>query len=67
MTNLLEASLQIHLIFPLFRLMEALLWVLRPVRQGVSFHDTHVVNTVCLLLPQVPDKKVALLFVTSGG
>ena len=58
---LLEASLQINLLFPLFLLMEALLWVLRPVCQGVSFYDTDVMNTVCPLLPEVPDKKVFFL------
>ena len=41
--------------------MEALLWVLRPVRQDVSVNDTHVVNTVCPMLTGVPDKKVALM------
>ena len=38
-----------------------LIWYLW--QQGnVSVHDTHVVNTVVPLLPEVPDKKVALLF-----
>ena len=59
---LLEAGLRIHLIFPSLRLVEALLWVLRPVCQGVSVHDTHVVNTVCPLMSEVQYKKVVLLF-----
>ena len=62
MPTLLEASLQIHLLFPPFCLVEALFRVLFPVRQGVSVHDTHVVNTVCPLFPEVLDKKVAFLF-----
>ena len=59
---LLEASLHIHILFPPIRLVKALLWVLRPVCQGVSVHDIHAVNTIYPLLPEVPDKKVALLF-----
>ena len=53
--TLLEASLQIHLLLPLFSLVEALLRRFFQVRQGVSVHDTHVVNTVSPLLPEVPD------------
>ena len=62
MPTLLETILQIHLLFSFSRLVEALLWVLCPVRQGVSVHDTHVVNTVCTLFPEVLDKKVTLLY-----
>ena len=62
MSTLLEASLQIHLFIPLFRLVEALLRILHLVCEGVSVHDTHVVNTVGPLFPELPDKKVALLF-----
>ena len=62
MPTLLEASLHIHIFFPLFRLVEALLRLLQLLCEGVSVHDTHVVNTVCTLFPEVPDKKVALLF-----
>ena len=60
--TLLEASLQIHLLFPPFRLVEALFWVLFLVRRGVSVNDTHVVNTVSPLLTEVPDQKVLLIF-----
>ena len=62
MPTLLEASIQIHLLFPPFRLVEALFRVLFLVHWGVIFHNTHVVNTVCPLLPEVLDKKVAFLF-----
>ena len=62
MPTLLEASLQIHLLLPSFRLVEALFRVLFLVCRGVSVHDTNVVNTVGTLLPKVPDKKVSLLF-----
>ena len=51
-----------HFFLPLFRLVEALLSLLLLVCGGVSVHDTHVVNTVGPLLPEVPDNKVALLF-----
>ena len=60
--TLLEASLQIHLFLPLLRLVEAFLQLLQLICEGVSVHNTHVVNTVGPLLPEVPDKKVALLF-----
>ena len=59
---LLEASFKIHLLFPSFRLVEALLWRFFQVQQGIRVHDTHVVNTVSPLLPEVPDNKVSLLF-----
>ena len=32
-----------------------------PVGEGVSVHDTHVMNTVCPSLPGVADQKVSLL------
>ena len=63
MPTLLEASLQINLILPLFHLVEALLWLLQLVSEGVSVHDTHVMNTVGPLLPEVLDKKDALLVI----
>ena len=59
---LLEASLQIHLLLPPFRLVEALFRVLFLVCGGVSVHDLHVVNTVGPLFPEVPDKKLSLMF-----
>ena len=39
--------------FSPFRHLEAPHWILSPVCWGVSVHDTHVVNTVCPLLPEV--------------
>ena len=61
MLTLLESSLQIHLLLPLFSLVEALLRRFFQVRQGVSVHYTHVVNTGSPLLTEFPDYKVALL------
>ena len=61
-STLLEASHQVHLLLSPFGLVEALLRRLAYIRQGISVHDTHVVNTVCPLLPEVLDKKVAFLF-----
>ena len=58
---LLEASLKVHPLFPSFRLMQAPLWILRPVRRGVGVHDPHVVYTVCPLLTEVTYRQVALL------
>ena len=58
---LLVASLQIHLLFPPFCLVEAFFRVLFLVRRGVSVHNTHVVKTVYPLLPEVLDKKFSLL------
>ena len=54
-STLLEASLQLHLLLPPFGLVEALLRRLAYIRQGLSVNDTHVVNTFCPLLPEVPD------------
>ena len=48
--------------FPPFRLVDAIFRVIFLVRHGVSVHHTNFVNTVCPLLPEVPDKKVALMF-----
>ena len=59
---LLEACLQVYPLLTPFRLVQAPLWILRPVRLGVGVHDQHVVDTVCSLLPEVTDEQVALLF-----
>ena len=59
---MLEAILQVHPLFNLFHLVEASHLVLRPVHRGVYVHDMHVVDTVCLLLPEFTDQQVALLF-----
>ena len=60
-STLLEAILQIHLILPHFRLVEALFWVLFLVCGGASVHYTHVVNNIGPLFPQASDKNVSLL------
>ena len=62
MPTLLEESLQIHFLFSLFRLVEALFKVLFLVCWGVSVQKTYFVNTVYPLLTEVLDKKVSLLF-----
>ena len=62
MPTLLEAGLQIHLLYPLSCLVEALFRFLFLVGRGVSVHDMNVVNTVCTLFSEVRDKKVSLLF-----
>ena len=54
-STLLEASLQIHLLLPLFSLVEAILWRFFQIRQGVSVQDTFVVNTVSTLFLEVPE------------
>ena len=35
---------------------------LLPIGLCISVHDTHVVNTVCPIVPEVLDQKVSLLF-----
>ena len=44
------------------RLLQAPLRVLCPMRLGISVLETHIVNNVHTILPEVTDKKVALLF-----
>ena len=62
MATFLEASLQVHLFLALIRLLQTFLW--RPPLIGlyISVHDTHAVNTVSPVGPEVPDQKVSLLF-----
>ena len=55
MLTLLEARLQINILLPLFSLVEVLLQRFLKIQQGFSVHDTHVVNTVSPLLPEVLD------------
>ena len=62
MPDLLETSLQVHPLSPPFRLVQAPRWILCPVRQGVGFHNPHVVDTIRPLLPEVTDQQVAFLF-----
>ena len=60
--TLLEASLQVHLLLTPLCLLQTSLGVLLPIRLCITVHDTHVVNTVCPIVPEVPDQKVSLLF-----
>ena len=60
--TLLEASLQVHLLLTPFRLLQTYLRGILPIELCISVHDTHVVNTVCPIVPEVPDQKVSLLF-----
>ena len=62
MATLLEASLQVHLFLALLRLLQTFLWGPPPIGLCISVHDTHVVNTVGPVGPEVPDQKVSLLF-----
>ena len=62
MLTLLEASLQVHLLLTPLRLLQKSLGGLLLIGLCVSVHDTHVVNTVCPIVPEVPDQKVSLLF-----
>ena len=61
MSTLLEAILQVHLLLPPFGVVKALLRRLSHIRQDVSVHDTHVVNTVSPLLTEVTEQKGDLL------
>ena len=62
MSALLEAALQVHLLLTLLRLLQTFLSGLLPIGFGISVHDTHVVNTVFPILPEVLYQKVSLLF-----
>ena len=62
MSTLLKASLQVHLLLTPLRLLQTSLGGLLPIGLCISVHDTHVVNTVCPIGPEVPDQKVSLLF-----
>ena len=62
MSTLLKAILQVHLLLTPLRLLQASLEGLLPIGFCISVHDTHVVNTLCPVGPEVPDQKVPLLF-----
>ena len=62
MSTLLKSSLQVHLILTPLRLLQTSLGGLLPIGLCISVHDTHVVNTVGPVGPEVPDQKVSLLF-----
>ena len=61
MSTLLKASLQVHLLLTPPRLLQTSLGGLLPIGFCISIHDTHVVNTICPVGPEVPDQKVSLL------
>ena len=58
----MKASLQVHLLLTPLRLLQISLGGLLPIGLSISVHDTHVVNTVCHIGPEVPDQKFSLLF-----
>ena len=62
MPALLEACLQVHPLLSPFLLVQAPLWIIRPVYRGVGVHDPHVVDIVYPLLSEVTDQQAALLF-----
>ena len=62
MSTLLKAILQVHLLLTPLRLLQTSLRGLLPIGFFISVHDTHFVNTVCPVGPEVPDQKVSLLF-----
>ena len=62
MSTLLKASLQVHLLLTLLRLLQTFLWGPLPTGLCISVNDTHAVNTVGPVGPEVPDQKFSLLF-----
>ena len=62
MPPLLETRLQILTILLFFIDMEALLWIFLQVGGGTSFHDTHVMNNVHLLMTEALYQKITLMF-----
>ena len=62
MSTLLKAILQLHLLLTPLRLLQTSLRGPLPIGICISVHETHVVNTVCPVGPEVPDQKVSLLF-----
>ena len=60
--TLLEASLQVHLLLTPLCLLQTFLGGLLRIGLCISVHNTHVVNTVCPILPEVLGQKVSLLF-----
>ena len=58
----MEAALQVHLLLNLLRLLQTFLGGLILIGLSISVRKIHVVNTVCHILPEVPDQKVSLLF-----
>ena len=61
MAALLEEGLQVLLIFLLLRRLEEILWRLVLVGEGVSVHDTDVINTVRPYISEVAYQQISLL------
>ena len=62
MSELLEAFLQVHALLCPLRLLQTLLWGILRMGLGISVHNAHFMNTVCLILPEVAYQEVSLLF-----
>ena len=56
-----EAIIKVILILLLLRRLETLILRPVPVREDVSVHDKHAVNTVHSFLPEVAEEKISLL------
>ena len=61
MRTLLEERLRIILLLLPLSHLKILLWILVPVVEGISVHNTHVVNNVHPSLSEVADDKVSPL------
>ena len=59
--TLLEASLQVHLLLGPLCFLQSFLRGPSPIGLGVSIHDTHVMNTVSPIFPEVSNQEVSLL------
>ena len=57
----MEAGLQIIPLFLFLCCQEKYIWRLFMVGEGISIHDTHVVNTVSPSQTEVADKELPLL------
>ena len=62
MADILDESLQVFPILLFFHRLETFLQLLVVVIEGVSTHDTHVVNAVSPYMPKFADQEVSLLF-----
>ena len=58
--NLFEAGVKVFLLLLLLSGFQELIVFFGLVGGGVSIHDTHVVNTVCPLIPKVSDEDTPL-------
>ena len=65
MPRLLGTGVKLLLLLHLISGFHALLRVFGLVGSGISIHDTHVVNTVCDLHPEVSDEDTPSIFLSS--